>query len=157
MPIYIPKIKVRYQSIDEILMINEYWNLIDREPFLVIITWEPNLSQVCSFCRMLKDQKNFRFTTIPDKTKDFIFLKSPKNLVFWPFWPFWRYFFQKNSALSHITKYRPLTPYYVSEKTNEFILRKLTARQGDRQTIGWTNRLKDKPSFIGPFWPCPGV
>ena len=70
MPIYIRKIKVRYQSINEVLTIKEYLNLIDREPFLDIITWEPGFFQVCSSCRMLKDQKNFRFTTIPDKTKD---------------------------------------------------------------------------------------
>ena len=85
MTIYIPKMKVSYQSIDEILMIKEYWNLIDREPFLAIITWEPYFSQVCSFPKILKNHTNFRFTTIPDKTKDLIFLKSPKSLVFLSF------------------------------------------------------------------------
>ena len=79
------KNKVSYQSINEILTIKEYWNLIGWEPFLAIITWEPDFSQVCSFCRMLKDHKNVRFTTTPDKAKGLIFLKSPKKFVFWPF------------------------------------------------------------------------
>ena len=34
---------------------------------------------------MLKNHKTFRFTPIPDKANDFIFLKSPKNIVFGPF------------------------------------------------------------------------
>ena len=34
---------------------------------------------------MLKDHKNFGFRTIADKTNELIFLKSPKNLVFWHF------------------------------------------------------------------------
>ena len=58
-------------------MIKEYWNLIGREPFLAI-TWEPDFSQVCSFCRMLMNHKNFHSTQIPDKTNDVIFLNSPK-------------------------------------------------------------------------------
>ena len=72
MPIYIPKIKVRYQSINEILLIKEYWNFIGQEPFLAI-TWEPDFSQACSFHRILKDHKNFRFSQIPDKNNDLIF------------------------------------------------------------------------------------
>ena len=36
---------------NEILRIKEYWNLIDRELFLAI-TWEPDFSKACSFCRM---------------------------------------------------------------------------------------------------------
>ena len=79
MPIYMPKIKVRYLSISEISTIKEYWNLIVREQFLAI-TWEPDFSQPCHFCRMLMNYKNFRFTQIPDKFKDMIFLKSPKTL-----------------------------------------------------------------------------
>ena len=47
-------------------MIKEYWNLIGREQFLAII-WEPDFSQACSFRRMLMNNKNFRFTQIPDK------------------------------------------------------------------------------------------
>ena len=114
MPIYIPKNKVRYYSITEILTIKEYWNLIGREPFLAI-TWEPDFSQACSFRRMLMNHKNFHFTQIPDKTNDVIFLKSPKTMFLGHFWPFlvifaqWG-FFPKNPALSHITRYGPLTP-----------------------------------------------
>ena len=31
------------------------------------------------------------------------------------------------------------------------------ARREDRQTIGRTDRWKNRPYFIGPFWSCPGV
>ena len=72
MPIYMPKIKVRYLSISEISTTKEYRNLIGQEQFLAI-TWEPDFSQACSFCRMLMDHKNFRFTQIPDKTNEMIF------------------------------------------------------------------------------------
>ena len=75
-----PKIKVRFLSISKILTINEYWNLIGREQFLAT-TWEPDFSQACNFRRMLMNHKNFRFTQIPDKTNDMIFLKSPKALL----------------------------------------------------------------------------
>ena len=37
-------------------------------------------SQGCSFRRMLMNHKNFRFTQMPDKSNDMIFLKSPKTL-----------------------------------------------------------------------------
>ena len=67
--------KVRYQSIHEILTIKEYWNLIRQEPVLAI-TWETDFSQTCSFHRILKDHKNFRFTPIPDKVNDLIFFKK---------------------------------------------------------------------------------
>ena len=145
MPIYMPKIKVRYSSISEILTIKEYWNLIDCEPFLAI-TWEPEFSQACKFCRMLMNHKNFYFTQIPDKTKDMIFLKSPKTLFWGHFWPFsvifarWGFFLQ------------------VSEKTNELILRKLKDRWKDGQMEGRTDRTDgrmdgrtNRPYFIGPF------
>ena len=69
---YIPKNKLRYQSIHEILTIKEYWNLIRQEPVL-IITWELDFSRICSFHRILEDHKNFRFTPIPDKANDVIF------------------------------------------------------------------------------------
>ena len=97
MPICIPKIKVRYQSINEILRIKEYWNLIVREPFLSI-TWEIDFSQACGFCRMSKDHKNFRFTPIPDKANDLIYFKSPKNIVFWSFLT--SYFSRKSSPVT---------------------------------------------------------
>ena len=59
------------------MKIKEYWNIIGWEPFLVI-PWEPDFSQACSFRRMLMKHKSFHFTQIPDKTNDVIFLKSPK-------------------------------------------------------------------------------
>ena len=92
---------------------------------------------------MLMNHKNFRFTQIPDKTNDTIFLKSPKTLFLGHFWPFlvifarWG-FFPKNLALSHVTIYGPLTPCKVPEKTNEPILRKLTDRRKDEQKDGRT-------------------
>ena len=86
-PIYMPKIKVRYKSISEILTIKEYWNLIDREPFLAI-TWELDFSQVCSFRNMLMNHNKFHFTQIPDKTNNVIFLKSPKTMLLDHFWSF---------------------------------------------------------------------
>ena len=163
MPIYISNIKVRYKSINEILTIKR----ILKSHWPRAIFGHNNLRArffpVCSFCRMLKDHKNFRFTAIPDKTNDFIFLKSPKKPCFWPFLIIFDINFpQKNSVLSHITKYVPLTPSYVSEKTNKPILRKLKSRRGGmggrgRLTIGRMDRQKDRPSFTGPFWPCPGV
>ena len=75
-------------------MIKEYWNLIGRELFLAI-TWEPDFSQACSFCRMLINHKNFHFTQIPGKTNDMIFLKSPKTmqLAIFDFFFFFFFFF----------------------------------------------------------------
>ena len=94
---YMPKIKVRYWSISEILTIKEYWNLIGREPFLAI-TWELDFSQAFSFCRMLMNHKNSHSTQIPDKTNDMIFLKKS----FWPFLVIfaWWGFFPKNPAVT---------------------------------------------------------
>ena len=72
MHIYILKIKVKHQSINEILTIKEYCaifgpNLRSR------LAPPPPHPHACSFRRMLKDHKNFHFTTIPDKTNDSIF------------------------------------------------------------------------------------
>ena len=148
MHIYIPKIKVRYQSITELLTIKEYWNLIDRELFLSI-TWEPDFFQSCSFCRMLEDHNNFHFTLIPDKTNDLIFLKCPKNLVFGPFWPFLTSFFSKKSCC--VTCNWIWTPNTIlSFRKNKWA----NSEKTYEQTIGRTDRCKDRPSFIGPFWPC---
>ena len=111
MPIYMPKIKLRYSSISEILTIKEYWNLIGREPFLAI-TWEPDF---------LINHKNFHFTQIPDKTNDMVFLKSPK-IMFWEhFWPFliifaqWG-FFPKNLAVTHNYIWAPNTMLSLKNK-----------------------------------------
>ena len=95
------------KSKSDINLSMKYWRLknteIDREPFLAVITSEPDSSQVCSFCRMLKDHKNFRFITIPDKAKDLIFLKSPKNLAFSFFLTIFDIIFFKKTLLSHLT------------------------------------------------------
>ena len=128
----------------------EYWNLIDQEPFLAL-TWELDFSQACSFRRMLMNHKNFHFTNISDKTHDVIFLKSPKNMFLGHFYP--TAIFSKKIRLCHTIIYGPLTPCYVSEKTNEPIPRKLTDRRKDGRTEGRTNRLY----FIGPFRKRPGV
>ena len=98
-------------SINEILTIKEYWNLTGREPFLAI-TWEPDFSQACSFCRMLMSHKNFHFTQIPDKTNDIIFFKKLKNPVFGHCWPFlvifsWWGFFPKNLTVTHNYMWAP--------------------------------------------------
>ena len=94
-----------YQSTDEILTIKKYWNLISQEAFLAI-SWEPDFSQACSLCRMLRDHKNFHFIPIPGKTIDLIFLKSPKTLFLGHFWPFlvifaWRIFSKKSGSVTH--------------------------------------------------------
>ena len=68
-------------------MIKEYWNPIDWEPFLAT-TEEPGFSKASSFCRMSMNDKNFRFTPIPDKIKEVIFKKSPKTLFLVHFWWF---------------------------------------------------------------------
>ena len=53
MPMYIPKTKFKNQSINDILTIKEYWNLIGWESFLAI-TWESCFSQACSFFQNVK-------------------------------------------------------------------------------------------------------
>ena len=93
------------------MTIKEYWNLIGREPFLAI-TWEPDFFQACSFPRMLTNQKNFRFTQIPDKTNDAIFWKNSKKPCFWTIFDHFGHFcpmgiFSKNPALPHTTIYGP--------------------------------------------------
>ena len=92
---------------------------------------------------MLMNHKYFNFTQIPDKTNDVTFLKSPETIFLDHCLPFLVIFARwgfdpKNPALSDTTTYGPLTPCYVSEKTNEPISRKLVdrrkARWKDRQT-----------------------
>ena len=133
-------------------MIKEYLNLIGQETFLAI-TWEPDFSQACSFYRMLMNHKNFHFTQIPDKTNDIIFLKSPKP-CFWAIFDNFRSFlpdgdFFQKIQLSHKTIYGPLTPCWVSEKTNEPILRKFTDRQKDKQKDGEILFYKTLPAEAG--------
>ena len=52
---------------------------------------------------MLTNHKNFDFTQIPDKTKDMIFLKSPKTMFLGHFLPFLPDgdFFQITSGVTH--------------------------------------------------------
>ena len=70
--------------------IKEYWNLIGQEQFLALyITWEPDISQACSFRRMFMNHKNCYLTQIPDKTNDVIFLESPKTMFLGYFSQFW--------------------------------------------------------------------
>ena len=66
MPIYIPKIKARYQFIDEILKFQEYWNFCTRAIFghNMRTRFFPGMQ----FLENVKDHKNFRATSIPDKT-----------------------------------------------------------------------------------------
>ena len=136
MPINMVKIK------SDINLLMKYWWLKNNkislaESHFLAITWEPDFSQACSFCRMLMNHKNFHFTQIPEKTNDVIFLKSPKTLFFGQFWLFliifaWSSSVTKNPALSHTTIYGSLTPWSVSEKADEAIPRKLMDRWKDR-------------------------
>ena len=84
------------------------------------------------------------------------FSQKVQKPCFWAiFWPFlvifaWWGFFPKNPALSHITIYEPLTPCFISEKTNEPILRKLTARSKDE----WKDRQKDGQTLFYRTYPA---
>ena len=138
MPIYMPKI----------MTIQEYWNLIGREQFLAI-TWEPDFSQACSFHRMLMNHKNFRFTQIPDKTNDTIFLKSPKTLFLGHVWPFlvifarW-FFFQKNPAVTRNYIWAPNTMLSFRKKLmSQFWENVRTDGTTDGRTDGRTEGRKD--------------
>ena len=111
MPIYISKIKVRYLSISERSKIKEYWDLIGQEQFLAI-TWQPDFCQAFKFQIMLMYHKNFRFTKIPDKTNDMIFLKCPKTM-FWAifdyFWSFWSQCSKKSGSVTRYYIWAPNT------------------------------------------------
>ena len=98
------------KSKSDINLLMKYWQLKNTEIWLAeshfVLTWEPDFSQACSFHRMSMNHKNFRFTQIPDKTNDMIFLKSSKTLFLGHFWPFlvifaWWRFFPKNPAVTH--------------------------------------------------------
>ena len=108
MPIYMPKIKVRYQSLSEILVIKEsHWR---RAIFGYSV--RTRFSQACSFCRMLRNHKYFHFTQIPDTTNDMIFSRVQKP-YFWAIFDHFRkklQLFPKNPTPSHTTVYGPLTP-----------------------------------------------
>ena len=91
------------KSSSDINLLVKYWRLKNTEISFLTITWEPDFSQACSFCRMLINLKNFHFTRMPEKTNDH----------FWPFLViFARWgFFLKNLALSHTTIYGSITLY----------------------------------------------
>ena len=61
---------------------------------------------------------------------------------FWSFLPAGD-FFSRNLALSHTIIYGLLTPYYVSEKPNEPIPRKIMDRWKDGRTEGRMDRRTD--------------
>ena len=159
MSIYMPKITAKYWSISEILTIKDYWNLFGREPFLAI-TWEPDFTQACGFCRILMNHKNFHLPQIPDKINDVIFLKSPKTMFLGHFWPFlvifaqWR-FLPKTVSVTHNYIWAPNTMQ--SFRKNWRANFEKTYGQKDRRAEGWTDRQKNRPYFIGPFWPRPGA
>ena len=101
------------KSKSDINLLMKYWRLKNNK-ISWKITWEPDFSQPCSFCRMLMNHKNFRFTQIPDKTNDAVFLNSPRTLFWDHFWSFlvtfaqWR-FFPKNPAVTHNYIWAPNT------------------------------------------------
>ena len=97
---------------------------------------------------MLMNHKNFHFTQIPDKTNDIIFLKSPKTM----FWAIFGYFcsmgiFSKKIQLCQ-------TQLYMGAQHHAKSRKKL---MNQSQENLWTDRKMDKPYFIRPLWPKPGV
>ena len=86
---------------------------------------------------MLKSHKDFHSTPFPDKTKEEIFLKSPKT----PFLVIFarRGFFQKIWTLSTTSPYGHLTICKVSEK-NYWVNSKKTTGKGR-----WMEGQKDRP------------
>ena len=97
-------------------------------------TWETDISNIGSCSRMLEGHKYFHSKPLPDKTNERIFLKSPKTLFLDHFWPFLvifaKRYFQK-IELCHA--HGPLTPYNISEKTNQPIPWKLPERRTNRR------------------------
>ena len=102
---------------------------------------------------MLMDNKNFRFTPIPDKTNDLIFLKSPKTL----FWVIFAHFcpmgiFSKESgSVTHNFIWAPNTVLRFRKKLISQFRENL---QTDRE--GWTEGWTDRPYFIRPSRPGSG-
>ena len=106
-PVYMPNINVRCWSIKEILMIKEYWNHIGQETFSTI-TWRLDFCQTFSLHRVLMNRKNSRFTAIPDKTHDTIFLKSPKTVFLGHFGSFFVIFGRRQFVLGNLLQFHPL-------------------------------------------------
>ena len=130
------------------MTIKEYWNLIGQEPCLAI-TWEPDFSQPCIFCRMLMNQKNFHLTQISDKTNYVIFVKNPKTLFLEHFWLFWVIFAWWGLFLKTPT----VTYNYVWAHNSMLSFRKKLMSQfrENLQREGRTDRRTDTPYFIEPF------
>ena len=99
----------------------------------------------------------FRFTPIPDKTNDFIFLKSPITLflilgtilvIFAQWGLFW-----ENLALTHNYIGAPNT--VLRFRKNQWANSEKTCRQTDRRKDRRTKGRTDRPYLIGPFQPRP--
>ena len=86
---------------------------------------------------------NLHYRSNSVKINDQIFQKIEKNPVFGLFWT--KKNFPENPALSRTTSCDFLALCQISEKTNDAIPRKRL------------NRRMDRPYFIGPFPPPPGV
>ena len=134
------------------MTIKECWNFIGWEPFFPI-TWEQDFSQICSFCRMLMNNKNVPFTQIPDKTNDIMFLKSQKHFFEWPkkFLGHFRLFFVIFAQWGFFPKCLAVTHNYIWAPNTILCFWKTL------QTEGWTEGQKDRPYFIGPFRLRPGI
>ena len=126
------------------IFLNE--NLISWEIFLAI-TWKPDFSQACSFCEMLMNHKNFHLTKIPDKTNGMNQLQKP---CFWAIFDHcWSFcligsFFKKSGSVTHNYIWAPNTMLWENLQT-------------DGRADGRTEGRTDRPYFIGPFRPIPGV
>ena len=155
------------------MTIKEYSNLIGPEPFLAI-TWEPDFSQACSFCRMLMNHKIFHSTQIPEKTDYMIFLKKPP--VFGSFLTIFGQFcligiFSKNSgsvtynyiwAPNRMLSFRKklISQFWENLQTDRRTDRKtdwITDRRTDGRTHKRTDRRMDIPYFKGSFQQRLGV
>ena len=136
MPIYIPKFK------SDITLLVKYWQLRNSEISLAEshfwLTWEPDFSQACSFCRMLMNHKNFHFIRIPDKTNAVMFLKRPFLTIF-----IWWGVFQK-IWLCHTKLY--MDPHYITKFQKKLMSQfrenvRTDRRMKEEQTEGRTDPI----------------
>ena len=145
-------------------VIKEFWNLIAWDwahPFLTtptqilfnqllismnlyqyafsLIFQEPDFSQIWDLSK--NTANNIKFHYGPNSEKPYFRPTFGAEI-----------FFSKNPALSRTRSHGPLTPCWVSEKTNEQILRKLpdigTEGWKDRRSEGKTKGLKDWQPLI---------
>ena len=87
------------------------------------------------------NRKNFRFTWIPYKINDTIFLKSP-NTVFRPFWTIFGHFSQMgifSKKWSSVTHNYIWAPNMLSFRKNEWANSEKTYKQME----GWMERQMD--------------